>query len=206
MNIEEILSKHVGDDGKFNQEGAAKELKEVQGKEYVPKTEFNSKNEDLKKANEAINTLQKENKDVESLQITISDYKTQIETLESERAEERKTYAVKEALQGAGAQDVDYMIYKLGDVEVNKDGSIKDLENKVKALKEENPTFFATTNDNQDGSKESTPPNGFKVIDNKLDDENKPSKSYSFDELNKLTPEEVNQNWDAVSASLEKGN
>jgi hypothetical protein len=205
MNIEEILSKHIGDDGKFDQEAAAKELKEVQGKEYVPKTEFNSKNEDLKKANETIDTLQKENKDVETLQTTINEYKTQIEELETERAEERKTYAIKEALQGAGAQDVDYMIYKLGDVEVNKDGSIKDLSNKIKSLKEENPTFFATE-ENKDDPKEPMPPNGFTVIDNKLDNENKPSKSYSHEELSKLTPEEINQNWDAVSASLEKGN
>lgn len=204
--IKAILDKHIGEDGVLNLEEAQKEISTEFPKNAVPKSEFNTKIDDLKVANETIDTLQKENKDVETLQTTISDYKTQIEELESERAEERKSFAVKEALRSAGAQDVDYMIYKLGDVEVNKDGSIKDLENKVKALKEENPAFFATTDDDQDDSKEPTPPNGFRVIDNKLDDENKPGKSYSFDELSKLTPEEINQNWDAVSASLEKGN
>lgn len=206
MNVTELIKKHTGEDGKLYREAFIKELNTELPKAFVPKSEFNSKNEELKSANATLEQLKKDNKDIETLQKQVEDHETTAKKLQDELASERKTFAIKEALQGAGAQDVDYMIYKLGDVEVNKDGSIKDLENKVKALKEENPTFFATTDDNQGDSKEPTPPNGFRVIDNKLDDENKPGKSYSFDELSKLTPEEINQNWDAVSASLEKGN
>lgn len=170
MNIEEILKKHVDEEGKLDQEAAAKELKEVQGKEFVPKADFNSKNEELKTANETINTLQKENKDVESLQTTINDYKSQIEQLETERAEERKAFAIKEALQTAGAQDVDYMMFKLGDVEVDEDGSIKDLDNKIKELQESNPTFFAAADSgNEEDEGGPNPPAGFSVLDNKLD-------------------------------------
>lgn len=168
MNIEEILKKHVGEDGKLNVEAAAKELKEEQGKAFVPKADFNSKNEELKKANETLNKLQKDNKDIEALQTTITEYEQQVQQLEAERAEERKTYAIKEVLTKEGASDIEYMLYKLGEVEVDNDGNIVDLENKVKALKESHPTFF--------GSEEKTKTDalGYEPIDNKLDN-GKPS-------------------------------
>ncbi|WP_029276288.1 phage scaffolding protein [Carnobacterium jeotgali] len=117
---------------------------------------------DLNSANELVTGLQKSNKDVEGLQTQISDYQSKVETLETERAAERKTYSLKEALTKEGVSDVDYMLYKLGEVETDKDGNIIDLDNKVKSLKETNPTFFA--------AKENNDPNvpGYKVIDNKL--------------------------------------
>lgn len=197
--IKAILEKHTGEDGKLDLEGAQKEINAEFPKNAVPKADFNSKVEELKTANETLTTLQKDNKDVEKLQTTISEYKTQVEALEAERAEERKTYAVKEALQGAGGKDIDYLMFKLGDLELDKDGKVKDLDNKIKGLKEATPSFFE--------SEEATPPadnKGYQVIDTKLD-QGKQATIYSMDQLRTMTPEEINQNWDAVSASLEKG-
>ena len=165
--IKAILDKHIGEDGVLNLEEAQKEISTEFPKNAVPKSEFNTKIDDLKVANETIDTLQKENKDVETLQTTINDYKTQLEELETERAEERKTYAVKEALQGAGVSDVDYMMFKLGEVEVDEEGNIKDLESKVKELQEANPTFFTATKEDDDTGNENL--GGFEVIDNKLE-------------------------------------
>lgn len=164
MNIEEILKKHVGEDGKLNQEAASKELKEAQGIEFVPKADFNAKNEDLKTANATLTTLQKDNKDVETLQTEIANYKTKVEKLEIERTDERKTYAIKEALTKEGVSDVDYMMYKMGDVEVDKDGNVSDLDSKIKSLKESNPTFFGSQEEPQDKDNK-----GYEPIDNKLD-------------------------------------
>ena len=197
--IKAILEKHTGEDGVLNLAEAQKEINAEFPKNAVPKADFNSKVEELKSANDTLNKLQKDNKDVEALQTTITDYKSQIETLEKERAEERKTYAVKEALQGAGGKDIDYLMFKLGDLELDKDGKVKDLDNKIKDLKEATPSFFE--------SKEATPPadnKGYQVIDTKLD-QGKQATIYSMDQLRTMTPEEINQNWDAVSASLEKG-
>lgn len=168
MNIEEILKKHVGEDGKLNVEAAAKELKEEQGKAFVPKADFNSKNEELKTANDTLNKLQKDNKDVEALQTTIADYEAQVEKLTAERAEERKSYAIKEALTKEGVSDVDYMLFKLGEVETDKEGNVIDLDNKVKALKESNPSFFGS----EEKTKTDAP--GYEPIDNKLEN-GKPS-------------------------------
>lgn len=75
MNIEEILSKHIDEEGKFNSEAAAKELKEEQGKAYVPKDDFNSKNEELKKVNTALESLKKDSQNLEELQSEVQKYK-----------------------------------------------------------------------------------------------------------------------------------
>ena len=121
---------------------------------------------DLNSANELVTSLKKSNKDVEGLQTQISDYQSKVETLETERAAERKTYALKEALTKEGVSDVDYMLFKLGEVETDKDGNIIDLDNKVKSLKETNPSFFGEQTTAQTNDQTST---GYKVIDNKLD-------------------------------------
>ena len=169
--IKAILDKHIGEDGVLNLEEAKKEITTEFPKNAVPKSEFNAKIDDLKTANDTINTLQQENKDVETLQTTINEYKDQITTLEAERADERKTYAVKEALQSAGVSDVEYMMFKLGEVEVDEEGNIKDLENKVKELQEANPTFFATKDEGDAGNDNL---GGFQVLDNKLENGKQP--------------------------------
>ncbi|MFV8290801.1 phage scaffolding protein [Aerococcus viridans] len=123
---------------------------------------------DLTTANKLVDDLKKSNKDTEDLQTKIDEYKTQMDQLKSDRAEEQKQYAIKEALNKEGVKDIDYMLYKLGEVETDKDGNIVDLDNKVKALKESNPTFFGTDD------KPANEPAGYQVVDNGLD-EGKPS-------------------------------
>ena len=162
--IKMILEKHTKEDGTVDVEAANKEIDAEFPKNAVPKTDFNSKVEELKTANETLTTLQKNNKDNEELQTKISEYETKMQQLESERAEERKTFTIKEALTKAGVADVDYMMFKLGKLETDKDGNVVDLDNKVKALQEANPTFFKSA----DPAQGKQPAPGYKVIDNKL--------------------------------------
>ncbi|WP_334115996.1 phage scaffolding protein [Streptococcus parasuis] len=121
---------------------------------------------DLNAANKLVGDLKKTNKDAEELQQKITDYETKVQQLETERAEERKTYAIKEALQKEGVSDVEYMMFKLGELEVDKDGNVVDLDNKVKALKETNPAFFSTQDNGVLTDKQAP---GYQVVDNKLD-------------------------------------
>lgn len=119
---------------------------------------------DLNAANKLVGDLKKTNKDAEELQQKITDYEAKVQQLETERSEERKTYAIKEALQKEGVSDIEYMMFKLGKLEVDKEGNVVDLENKVKALKETNPTFFVSeTTNNEPGAP------GYQVLDNALD-------------------------------------
>lgn len=124
---------------------------------------------DLTTANKLVDDLKKSNKDTEDLQTKIDEYKTQMDQLKADRAEEQKQYAIKEALTKEGVKDIDYMLYKLGEVETDKDGNIVDLDNKVKSLKESNPTFFGS-DDNPDDKT----PTGYQVVDNGLEN-GKPS-------------------------------
>ena len=163
--IKSIFDKHTKEDGTVDVEAANKEIDAEFPKNAVPKTDFNSKVEELKTANETLTTLQKNNKDNEELQTKISEYETKMQQLETERAEERKTFTIKEALTKAGVADVDYMMFKLGQLETDKDGNVIDLDNKVKALQEANPTFFSTQPAGVPAGQQAP---GYKVIDNKL--------------------------------------
>ena len=128
---------------------------------------------DLNTANDLVANLQKSNKDNAELQTQLADYKRQAEEATAKQADIAKEYAVKDALREAGAQDLDYMMFKLGEVEVDKDGNVKELESKVKALKEASPTFF-TAPAPEGGAGDGKGPDdktagGYKPIDNKLD-------------------------------------
>ena len=163
--IKMILEKHTKEDGTVDLAAANKEIDAEFPKNAVPKTDFNSKVEELKTANETLTTLQNSNKDNEDLQTKISEYEAKMQQLETERAEERKTFTIKEALTKAGVADVDYMMFKLGQLETDKDGNVVDLDNKVKALQEANPTFFSTQPAGVPAGQKAP---GYKVIDNKL--------------------------------------
>jgi len=168
--IKAILDKYKNEDGTVDIDKAMAEIKTEFPKNAVPKTEYNDKAQQLKTANETITQLKQNNQSNEDLQKKIQDYETKVQDLEKEAAETKKNFALKEALTQAGAKDVDYMLFKLGDVEVDKDGTIKDLDNKVKALKEANPSFFDGEPGGQQQQQNNNPgAPGYKVIDNKLD-------------------------------------
>ncbi|MBE6056801.1 phage scaffolding protein [Clostridium sp.] len=117
--------------------------------------------DDLKEANKTLDKVKKDNKDIESLQTEIDGYKTKMIELEAGREKERKEFTVKSKLKDAGCTDVDYMLYKLGDIE--KLDIEKELDNKVKELTENNTSFFQT----KDAETNKQDP---KVIANKLTD------------------------------------
>lgn len=75
MNFEDVLKKHIDEEGKFDFEAAAKELKEEQAKAYVPKDDFNTKNTELKVANKKIQTLEGKSQNLEDLQSEVEKYK-----------------------------------------------------------------------------------------------------------------------------------
>lgn len=167
--IKEILEKHKKEDGTIDISKAITEINNEAPKNVVPKATFNEKNEDLKKANKLVEELKKDNKDIDDLQSKIDNYEKDIETLKEERIKERTNFTLKEKLKAAGAKDVDYMIYKLGEVELDKEGNIIELDNKIKSLVEENKGHFEVKDgEGDEGNKEGD--KGYQVIDNKLDD------------------------------------
>lgn len=168
--IKTILDNHKKEDGTLDFDTAMDEINKEFPKNAVPKDVYNQKADDLNTANKLVDDLKKTNKDTEDLQKKITDYESQVEQLQTEREAERKEYAIRERLTKEGVTDVDYIKYKLGDVETDKDGNLVDLDNKLKELKETNPTFFATKDD--DAGNDNL--GGFQVLDNKLENGKQP--------------------------------
>ena len=171
--IKEILEKYVDAEGKFDIAAAIDEVKSEFPKNAITKEVFNQKNEDLKAANKLVDDLKSSNADIAELQTKIADYELDIAALKTERLQERKSFTLKEKLKEAGAKDIDYMIFKLGDVETDDDGNIVELENKIKELKETYNNQFNTEETATDDTFKDD--KGFKVLDNGLEDGQQPN-------------------------------
>lgn len=144
----------------------------------------------LNTANSTIKDLKKNNANNEELQKTIKEHETTIATLKETSAKREKEFTIKSKLKDAGCTDVDYMLYKLGDIE--KLDIEKDLDNKVKELAENNTSFFPVEDKKESGKQEP------KVLANKLSGTDNPPQSFTMDQLKNMTPEEINKNWDTI--------
>lgn len=186
MNIKEILTKH----GVADEQVAAVEQALADEKVFLTKEEnidvrygklkeqFDSKNEELDKANGLVAQLQKSTGDNDKAQKQITDYKTEIEALKTKIVNGEKTATVTEALKKAGVTDVDYALYKLGGVDSleMKDGEITNMNNLVKDLKKEIPDYFK--NDEPEPSNDK----GYKPVDNGLQHGNSGTQELSLAE------------------------
>ncbi|WP_415321400.1 phage scaffolding protein [Clostridium perfringens] len=177
-------------DGKLDIDGLMKSINTEFPKNAVPKDKYNEVSNDLKTANKTLDTLKKNHKDVEDLQKEIEGYKTKMSDLEATRAKEQKEFTIKSKLKDLGCTDLDYMLYKLGDID--KLDLEKDWENKAKELKENNATFFPVEENKGDEAK-----NNLNVLENKLNEVNNPN-SFTMEQLRNMTPEEINKNWDTI--------
>ncbi|MFR0815603.1 MAG: phage scaffolding protein [Enterococcus casseliflavus] len=150
--IKEILSKHVGEDGKFDLDGATKEIKSEFPKNAVPKADFNvislkklkTANEDLTAANALVEQLKASNSGNEDLQKQIDDYKNQLETVTAERLADRKNAAIELALTQAGAKNITAVkaLLKADELEMTDEG-VKGLDNKVATLEKDEGYFVS---------------------------------------------------------------
>ncbi|PWX24631.1 scaffolding protein [Clostridium perfringens] len=177
-------------EGKLDIDGLMKSINTEFPKNAVPKDKYNEVSNDLKTANKTLDTLKKNHKDVEDLQKEIEGYKTKMSDLEATRAKEQKEFTIKSKLKDLGCTDLDYMLYKLGDID--KLDLEKDWENKAKELKENNATFFPVEENKGD-----EPKNNLNVLENKLNEVNNPN-SFTMEQLRNMTPEEINKNWDTI--------
>ncbi|HHX0197875.1 TPA: phage scaffolding protein [Enterococcus faecalis] len=194
--IKQILAKHTKEDGTLDMEAANKEIDKEFPVNAVPKDQYNNLSSQLAEANKTLKSLEAKTKDNPDVQKELADLKEKADALEKENKELKINSQVSAALQSAGAKDVDYALFKLGELELDKDGNVKDLESKVKDLKASIPDYFKA-DDPEDKKTQS----GYKPIDTKLPGA-QPPKSFTLEEIGKMTPQEINENWEAVGASL----
>lgn len=92
-----------------------------------------------------IDQLKASTKDNEALQSKITGYEAQISQLQEQLKQTQLDAAVQVALVGAKATDVEYMTFRLkekDDLELDDQGKIKGIDDKLAGLKTQFPAFF----------------------------------------------------------------
>lgn len=164
--LEELIAQHTDENGVVDKEALMSSIKAESPKHQVPKSVYNDKVAELKTVNDTLSSLKANTQD--------GDIKAELESARSELASlktEKREQSVKQALLDAGVENeestLDYIRFKLGDLELDEDDNIKHLDNKIRSLKEEAPKFFEVSKDKDESTQQAK---GFKVQDNKLND------------------------------------
>jgi len=116
------------------------------------KTENDTLKNQYDEASKLIENLQKQTKDNESLQNQINEWKSKAEQYQKDMIEIQKESAIKIALLEAKATDIDYLTYKFkqkGEIELDENGKIKGLDNKIAGLKAQFPNHFETNSNKE---------------------------------------------------------
>lgn len=123
--------------------------------------------------------LQKATKDNEGIQNQITEYQAQIQTLQEEALKAKTESALKIGLLSAGAKpsDIDYLMFKMEHdsewkPELDDQGKVKGLDDKLKGLKTQFPAQFEGT--------------GSKKIDEKKLEKSEEKTSVTKDEFRKM--------------------
>lgn len=170
MNLKEILKNNgVADDKIKKITDAMKENKIFTSNEEnidirygKLKENFDNLTTQHTEATKLIEELKKGTAGSEELQGKVTAYETQISALQEELRQTQIKSAVKVALLGAKATDVDYLIFKLkekGELELAKDGTVKGLDDKIAELKTQFPNQFEKETQNQNTIEVNTLPN-----------------------------------------------
>ena len=118
-------------------------------------------------------------------------YKTKIET---ERTNTAKRDAVRNALRNGGVERSDFQdliinSMNLDDIKVSEDG-IEEADKFIESTKSKYPSCFGTVQEG--GTPPVNPPSG------------NPPRSLTMAQIEKMSPDEINANWDAVQQTLSK--
>lgn len=127
----------------------------AKGKYDDLQTDLTGKSSELEKANQLIEQLKSEAGKDTGLQEKITAYEAEIEQLKAENTRLKMENALKFALKEAGADDVDYLVFKAkekGKIELDDNGKVKGVDDLIAALKTQHPSQFAA-GDNGKGRK-----------------------------------------------------
>jgi len=111
------------------------------------KEDHDSQSAQYAEAQKLIEEMKKSSQGNEALQSKITAYETQIAELEAQLKQTKTENAIKVALLGAKATDVDYLTFKLkekGELVLDDDGKIKGMDDMIAGLKTQFPTQFET--------------------------------------------------------------
>lgn len=142
------------------------------------KTQNDSVNQQLTEANALIADMKKSSKGQAELQQKVTDYETKIATLQAQLEETQIDADMHVALlaEGVKPDDIDYVMYRLkakGKLERGEDGKIKDMDDKIAALKTQLPSQFT-------GEKKKN------IMENKLPESDPGDKAVTKEEFSRM--------------------
>ena len=147
------------------------------------KTDHDNLTAEHKKSTDLIAELQKATKGQEAVQGKITEYEATIQKLQEEAVQAKTESALKIGLLSAGAKatDIDYLIFKMSHdadwkPELDDQGQVKGLDDKVKGLKTQFPNQFETS--------------ASKKIEEKKLEKSDDESSVSKEEFNKMSYQE----------------
>lgn len=189
-------------------EGKTKDFDTEFAKNYIPKSEFNDKNQALKDEKDAHDTLKKSIEALEKEGITDiksyneklakinSDHQAKIDDMNKSTSSKTKSEKVRAYLEEQKAKNVDLLMHEidLEKIELAADGTIYGHESQVTVMKEKFKTMFDSTEveGNKGGKK-----NGKTEVSLNKGDEGFVSRSEFMD----MSPKDQESNWDAIQSS-----
>ena len=154
---EQVVEKINAHNGNEDNKDKQIKLENINSGNYVSKLKYDDivqqltgKNTELESANGLIAELKKGTKGNEELQGKISGYETQVADLQAQLQETKLKSAIKVALLGEKAVDVDYLTFKLNEklkekgeaLELDENDNIKGWDSLRDGLKTQFPTMF----------------------------------------------------------------
>ena len=131
------------------------------GGEYVGKGKHDSelerlnallsgKDTDIKTLQDALESLKKGNVDADTIKQKLADVEKQLKESQARESETKLKYAVRDALRGAKAVDIDYLAFKISEklssegktLELDENDNIKGWDDILSGLKTQFPTQF----------------------------------------------------------------
>lgn len=161
MTLNDILKKHGLTDEQITAVTADMKSNRIytSGEENIDirygnlKTKFDSLTAQHSESEKLIEQLKAGTKDNEALQTKITGYESQITDLQSQLEQQKLESAIKVALLDAHVADLDYMTFKLkekGEIELDDNGNIKGIEDKLSGLKTQFPAMFTAPSENKE--------------------------------------------------------
>lgn len=137
--IKEILSRHTDENGVVKMEEAMKEINATFSKHAIPKNQYDKVSQRLKEAEKTLDDLKESTKDQPELQAKLQEAEQARIKAEVELKQLEIRVKASESLRAQNVVDIDYALFKIGELEVDEKGEIKDLDTKISAFKEANP-------------------------------------------------------------------
>ena len=159
----------------------------------IPKERLDKEIKKRKDLESKIEELSKDSSNLEEKDNKIKELSEMVEKFETERKTNSKNKLIEQELKKVGAKDMDYLKFKLGNLELKEDGTIEGLEEKVKTLKEDESLKSFFTQEKVVGFEEKEEDKADKTI-------NKPIAS--MEDIKKMSKDEIRERMNEIDDFL----